>query len=526
MPGADTLIDAQSGNSALIASEEVEVSGSTTKELTLSVAPSTVRVLVSATSTPVLEQEVTRSIDVVDAKEINQRDEYLIAEALRTVPGIQIQTQVGGVIQVRSRGLGNQYTGVLIDGLRFRDSTAITGDASGFMSDLNVTDLSSAEFMRGSGSSLYGTNAIAGSLSLNSNDGGGKTHGAFRVEGGGLGFYRSTLNLAGGVKDNKFVYSGGASHVNVTAGVRGNTPNRNNSGQLYGKYNFTPKLSLSGRVWGADVWQRSVSSPAFPASVAANYPPGTAPVKAIPLADDQLKLFEQKLPFSVGNATFIPSVANPDGNRKSSFTAAAFILRHQLSDRTSWRASYQLVDTNRDFFDGPRGTGSFEPAANNVGNFNGRTDQLQLRFDTELARFNRITAGYEFEREDSVNGATRNQVGGTRVDLAGQQLSHSFYGQDQIHLLDNRLQIVLGGRIQKFDLKQPTFTGNAGPYAGVRAESPETAVTGDVSISYFFNRSNTKLRAHLGNGYRAPSCTSGSVQATSAVSSASTATRV
>lgn len=505
IPAGRYLLSAQSNGSAMTASEEVEVSGSATKELKLDVAAATVRVLVSATSTPVFEQEVTRSIDVVDAKEINQRVEYLVAEALRTVPGVQIQTQVGGVVQVRSRGMGNQYTGVLIDGLRFRDTTAITGDASGFMSDLNVTDLSSMEFMRGSGSSLYGTNAIAGSLSLNSNDGGGKMHGAFRVEGGGLGFYRSTLNVAGGVKDNKFVYSGGASHVNVTSGVRGNTPNRNNSGQLFGKYNFTPKLSLSGRVWGADVWQRSVTSPAFPSSLTANFPPGTAPVEAIPLADDQLKLYDQKLPFSPGNATFIPGVANPDGNRKSSFAAAAFILRHQLSANTSWRASYQLVDTRRAFYDGPRGTGSFEPTTNVVSNFNGRTDQLQLRFDTELGGFNRITAGYEFENEDSVNGAQRNQIGGARVDLAGQQRSHSLYGQDQIHLFDNRLQIVLGGRIQKFDLKQPAFTGNPGPYAGVKVESPEAAITGDISVAYFFTSTNTKLRGHLGNGYRAPS---------------------
>jgi iron complex outermembrane receptor protein len=67
------------------------------------------------------------------------------------------------------------------------------------------------------------------------------------------------------------------------------------------------------------------------------------------------------------------------------------------------------------------------------------------------------------------------------------------------------LQIVLGGRIQKFDLKQPTFTGNPGPYAGVKVESPETAITGDVSVAYFFDSSNTKLRGHIGNGYRAPS---------------------
>ena len=42
-------------------------------------------------------------------------------------------------------------------------------------------------------------------------------------------------------------------------------------------------------------------------------------------------------------------------------------------------------------------------------------------------------------------------------------------------------------------------TGESLPF-----QSPPTAYTGDGSIAYFF-RSETKLRAHVGNGYRAPS---------------------
>ncbi|MEI9812295.1 MAG: TonB-dependent receptor [Acidobacteriota bacterium] len=499
------LVEAQSGASSLVASEEVDVNGETTKELKLSVAASTMRILVSATSTPISEQEVTRSIDVVDSKEISRRDEYLVAEALRTVPGVQIQTQVGGVVQVRSRGLGNQYTGVLIDGLRFRDATATQGDASSFYSDFNVTDLGSAEFMRGSGSSLYGTNAIGGTLNLNSNDGGGRTHGAVRVEGGGLGFFRTTLNLAGGLKENKFVYSGGLSYLNVMNGVRGNTPNRNTSGQIFAKYNFTPKLSLSGRFLGSDVFQRSVESPDFPAAVLANFPPGTGIVKAIPLADPALDLYAKKLPFNAGNATFVPSIADPDGKRDSSLTATAFILRHQLTENTSWRASYQFVTARRAYTDGPLGPYPYDPAVPTTSSYKGRTDELQLRYDAEFAKVNRFTGGYELEREN-MNSISDHPVtvttGLTRA--IGTQFSHSFYGQDQLHFLDNRLQIVLGGRIQKFDLHQPSFTGEKSPYEGVKFQSPETAITGDASIAYFFQKSNTKVRAHVGNGYRAP----------------------
>ena len=37
------------------------------------------------------------------------------------------------------------------------------------------------------------------------------------------------------------------------------------------------------------------------------------------------------------------------------------------------------------------------------------------------------------------------------------------------------------------------------------AITPERSLTGDGSIAYFIRSSNTKLRAHVGNGFRAPS---------------------
>lgn len=65
---------------------------------------------------------------------------------------------------------------VLIDGQRFRDAAAPQGDASGFLEDLIVTDVSRVEVLRGSGSSLYGTNAIGGVINLVTDEGGGPFH--------------------------------------------------------------------------------------------------------------------------------------------------------------------------------------------------------------------------------------------------------------------------------------------------------------------------------------------------------------
>src|SRR2546428_90422 len=76
--------------------------------------------------------------------------------------GVQQQGGPGAFANIRTRGLRNEDTAVLVDGLRFREVGAPQGDASGFLADLILTDVDRLEVLRGTGSSLYGSNAIGG----------------------------------------------------------------------------------------------------------------------------------------------------------------------------------------------------------------------------------------------------------------------------------------------------------------------------------------------------------------------------
>jgi outer membrane cobalamin receptor len=68
------------------------------------------------------------------------------------------------------------------------------------------------------------------------------------------------------------------------------------------------------------------------------------------------------------------------------------------------------------------------------------------------------------------------------------------------------LQLAGSYRVQFFSLQNPLFTPAAGaPYAGTQFGAPPTATTGDGSAAYFFPGTGTKIRAHVGRGYRAPS---------------------
>jgi len=173
----------------------------------------------------------------------------------------------------------------------------------------------------------------------------------------------------------------------------------------------------------------------------------------------------------------------------------------------SYRASYQYLDTNRRFDDGPAGV-RWEPMVNNHYNYDGQIHLTEARADVQAGQFNLISGGYEFEYEkyDNLN-TDENPDAALRTNNRAKidQKSHSLFIQDQLSFLDRSLQIALSGRMQSFHLIEPTFFGGDSPYPGTPTESPKTAWTGDAAVSYIIRSTGTKWRAHVGNAYRAPS---------------------
>src|SRR6267378_1387320 len=462
-------------------------------------------VVVTASDTPQSVDEVSKAVTVVDRQEIDERDESAIAESLRTVPGLRVQ-QLGGpgsFTSIMTRGLRNEDTAVLIDGLRFRDAAATQGDASGFLEDLIVTDVSRVEVLRGSGSSLYGTNAIGGVVNLVTDEGGGPFHGNVLGEGGGLGMFRGRGQFAGGSRSNTIVYSAGFSHLNVTRGVDGQDEARNTSGQGRVLFRLSPTTTLSGRIYAANSRLQLNNSPD-----AIGAPPPTGIIDAIPLSLTEQRRFEAGVPIASlnrGAATFIPAANDPDNLRKSSFFSGAIVFSQKPTETFGYTLSYQGLATNRSSINGPLGV-DFQPfGGTSRSDFDGRIHTFAARFDVRAGRANLITGGYEFESENFKSPSFQpNPADNSNVDVT--QKSHTLFVQDQLRFMDDRLQISGAFRTQFFRLQQPVFTPAASsPYGGLTFLSPPTAYTGDGSVAYMFRSSGTKLRAHIGNGYRAPS---------------------
>lgn len=505
-PG-EYLVEAEAEGFASSSAQHVVVERGQAATLDISLELLGVRstVVVTASDTPQSVDEVSKAVTVVDQEEIDERDESAIAESLHTVPGLRVQ-QLGGpgsFTSIKTRGLRNEDTAVLIDGLRFRDVASTQGDASGFLEDLIVTDVSRVEVLRGSGSSLYGTNAIGGVINLVTDEGGGAFHGNVLGEGGGLGMFRGRGQFAGGSRDNTILYSAGFSHLNVTRGIDGQDEARNTSGQGRVLFRLTPTTTLSGRIYAANSRSQLNNSPEGIGTL-----PATGVIEAIPLSPAELRRFEAGVPtaqLNVGAATFIPAANDPDNLRKANFFSGAIIFTQRPTEAFGYTISYQGLVTNRSGINGPLGV-DFQPVGGTErSDFDGRVHTLGARFDVRAGRDNLISGGYEFESENFKNPSFPvDPAGNSNVDVS--QTSHTLFVQDQLRFMDDRLQISGAFRAQFFRLDRPMFTPAASsPYMGLTFQSPPTAYTGDGSVAYLFRSSGTKVRAHIGNGYRAPS---------------------
>lgn len=507
LASGEYLIEAEASGFASAPAKSVTVARGQTTTLDISLELSGLRstVVVTASDTPQTVDEVSKALTVVDGGEIDERDESAIAESLRVVPGLRIQ-QLGGpgsFTSIKTRGLPSEDTAVLIDGIRFRDAAATQGDASGLLQDLFVTDISRVEVLRGSGSSLYGSNAVGGVVNLVTDEGGGPIHGSILGEGGGLGMFRTTGQVAGGSHNSRVVYSGGFSFLNVARGVDDDDEARNTSGQGRILFRLSSTTTLTGRIYAARSRLQLNNNP----QGIGNLPP-TGIIEAIPLAPDQQHRFQAGIPPSqlvIGNATFVPAANDPDNLRRTNFFDGLLIFNHRPTPNFGYTISYQGLATNRSFINGPLGV-RFQPRGGTTkSDFDGRIHTFNARVDVRAGRNNYVTGGYEFESEKFTNPSFPvNPAANSNVDVT--QKSHALFVQDQLRFLDDRLQISGAFRTQLFRLDRPIFTPAASsPYQGITFQSPPTAYTGDGSIAYTFRTSGTKLRGHVGRGYRAPS---------------------
>ena len=506
-PGNYRIDVTRGENGARILSQEIKVENqSITVDLTFGIqTPVAVtklgEVSVVATGRAQPLDEVAKTVNIIDGQQLRDRADFALVESLRVVPGFRIQ-QLGGfgrTASIKTRGLRNQDTAILIDGIRFRDASAITGDASAFLSDFTLTSVDRIEVLRGSGSSLYGTNAVGGTIDFQTPRPQPGFHGNVSGAYGGYGLKRFRANVSDGTDDGKFGFNLGGSRTVYSSGIDGQDDAKNTNFQSRIEYNPLAKTNLSGRFFVSDAFVRLNSNPdtigVLPAANAAI-------INAAPLSGEQLERYEAGLPLTnINGANFIPDANDPDNFQNSQFFVGQFAVTQIISDKIVLQGSYQGLRTSRKNDNGTRGIG-FQSASTSI--FNGIIQTANAHANISAFRHNQLTVGYEYEHEKYGNDGFTPSGAGNFFTRAFQS-SNTVYVQDLLGFFKDKLQFAVGARAQLFDLKTPEFSLNNAPYANLRLENPPAAYTFDGAASYFFQKTGTKIRAHAGNGYRVPS---------------------
>ncbi len=139
-------------------------------------------IVVTATRTDTSLEDVTTSVSVVDAQAIAEQQALRVLDVLRDVPGVDlVQTgSRGSNTQIFIRGAEADQTLVLVDGVELNSVTLGTFDFSSFTTD----NVERVEVLRGSGSTLYGSQAVGGVVNVITKRGRGRPSVSVAGEGG------------------------------------------------------------------------------------------------------------------------------------------------------------------------------------------------------------------------------------------------------------------------------------------------------------------------------------------------------
>lgn len=163
--------------------------------------------IVTASRLPMPLDHVAASISVIDEREIDVSSSIVISDLLRTIPGLSI-SQSGGLgtaTQVRTRGGEANQTLVLIDGIEVNDPAI--GSEFDF-AHLLTRGIEQIEVLRGPQSSLWGSDALGGVISVTTKRPTGPLRIDALAEGGSFGTRTASIGLGAAQERYSFAVHG------------------------------------------------------------------------------------------------------------------------------------------------------------------------------------------------------------------------------------------------------------------------------------------------------------------------------
>ncbi len=405
--------------------------------------------VVTATRTETPEDEVGSAITVISAEDIVAKRITNVADALRTVPGLDV-IRSGGIGQptaVYLRGANANHTLVLVDGVEMNDPSSPNGAFD--FANLQTDNIERIEVVRGAASAAYGSDAMGGVINVITKKGQGATKYTATAEGGSYDTWKTTGAISGSTE--RINYSLDASRME-TAGfsaadhTMGNTdPNghRNNtvSGRSGIKVNDNLDLGLTlryneGKTFNDDCGGVSCDN-------TGNYNTFN---ELFTRGFGHLKLFDGLWEQTIGSA-------------------------------------YSRTDRNNVTVFNPASLNSY---GNSIAANLGEKVKLDYQSIFNVHKASTITLGVEEEADSLSSSAASPELYGTNASIPQKTMNTiSGYLQDQINLFDSSFTTV-GVRYDDNN----RFGGHE---------------TWRVNELYNFKETGTRLKGNYGTGFKAPS---------------------
>lgn len=211
-------------------------------------------VIVTATRTPTLANDVLADYVYIGPEEIAEAGQSTITQLLQRQRGVEVSASGGGVQTVFLRGSNSNQTLVMIDGVR--TTSVLSGGAS--WSAIPVQLIDHIEIIFGPQSSLYGSDAIGGVINIFTKKGVGPTQVTASTGYGTYGTSISQASLFGSTQGDQSISYSVSATAEHSAGyntIASNNPYKSN----YNTTNTIGNTKTGGAAQVSQEWAKGQS---------------------------------------------------------------------------------------------------------------------------------------------------------------------------------------------------------------------------------------------------------------------------
>lgn len=161
------------------------------------------RIVVTASKIPLSQRETTKPVIIIDRQEIERSGSRDLSQILNQQSGIRVNDSYGAPSNGRIlylQGAAAANTLILLDGLPVSDPSGVGG-----LFDLRLlptNNIEQIEVIKGSQSTLYGTDAIAGVVNLITREGGTEPSTQSNLSFGAFNTWKASISANGPISEN------------------------------------------------------------------------------------------------------------------------------------------------------------------------------------------------------------------------------------------------------------------------------------------------------------------------------------